>query len=245
MKKYLTIIILFSSMVYSCKDEQLTIESMITDLEISPQEIYADTKTEITVKAILNSKLDKRNVIFKTSNGVFSKNNENEIIVEASFSDSILSATTVIKPLANPTDLKISAQIELTDLKDVFVKEKTVSVLSSEPSSIKIFSNSFSVENSFGNEIEITGILRNNNGKGVSQGHNVEIKCFDNNYNEFQGYFRNSNLSSNSNSEISTTYSPGLVEPNQFIYLIATVIDKNQNNTNIKDTIKVYITQKK
>ncbi len=121
---------------------------------------------------------------------------------------------------------------------------KTISKLGSVksvPATINLQASAFSVPNNFDDEISITGIILNIEGKKASNGYQVVINDTFENGAAVNGLFRETSLVTN-NGQVSFIYSPGPVNPEQFINLTATVLDEEGSPMGIMNQIQIYIT---
>lgn len=245
MRKVNFYLLVFACIIsFSCKKD-VTAKDYIKDVIITPTNVKADGATIIVIKAILNNDLDKRSVQFESDKGIFQDSDKpNMIKITAEKVKDTLVAVARLKVPATPGQITISVQPDITDLEGKFVVERTITTTVSEAISIDISANSFSVHNNFDGEIDITGVLKNFEGKGVSKGVKVELKDYDLSFNPLLGVFRNSSLSTNEDSKVSAIYTPGLVAANQYIYLIGTILNADGSKSNYSDTLKIFVTKK-
>lgn len=235
------VIILF---LFGCTEEMST-SAYIREVLVTPNTVRADGTTIIEIKAVLNPDLDKRAVQFNADNGIFQNSDKPNIItVTAEKLNDTLVAVARLKAPYTPGTITISVQPDITDLKGKFVVKRTVLVDTSDAVKIDLTANGFSAHNNFQGEIEVTGLLKNSDGNGVSKGVVVAMEDFDLNFNSLPGQFRNSSLTTTGNdSKVSTIYSPGQVAPDQFIYLIGTILKADGTKTPFADTLRIFVTK--
>lgn len=237
-------ILLLCMIVLGCK-KTIETHDIIRDVQVNSTDIMADGSTVVTITAILNEDLNKRSIMFETDNGSFVDSPAgNSINVTATKLNDVLTAVAKLKAPSSSGTINIRVQPNILDAEGKYVVKKTINVSSSEPAKIVLAANSFSVYNNFDGEIELTGTLTNSKGNGVSKGRKVVIEDYDNNFNRISGVFRNQNLTTKTDSKVSVTYSPGQLVPNQYINLVASVLNEAGNKTAISDTVKVFITKK-
>lgn len=225
-----------------CNEELLTTDELIT-LETSSNEIPADGESILTLSAYPNKNAvpEKRTVLFYTDGGVFVENNETEISKKAEKVDGVLQVSVKLKAPTLVKDFEVRAEMDIADLRGLYVARKLIGVDSSIVCKIKLETNGFSVDNNFEGEIKITGTLYNQEKKGVTQGIKVIFEdVMDDLVTPVNGAFRETSLISNANSQVSALYSPGLITEGQFVYIIGTVLKLDQQ-TSIRDTLKLYI----
>lgn len=229
---------------FGCTEEVET-SGYIEDVVVTPTTVAADGTTIIEIKAFLNPDLDKRTVQFNVDKGVFQNSDKpNTITVTAEKLKDTLVAVARLKAPSITGMITISVQPDIKDLKGKFVVQRTVTVNASDAATIDLTANAFSVHNNFDGEIEVTGLLKNSDGNGVMKGVRVLIEDYDLNFNSLPGRFRNSSLTTGNDSKVSTFYTPGQIVPDQFIYLIGTILKADDTKTAYADTLKIFITEK-
>lgn len=156
-----------------------------------------------------------------------------------------------IQPIKDPDGIIVArigviSTTIVDSLKVIFnVNEfKTISKLSSiksVPATIDLQASAFSVANSFDSEIEVTGTISNSEGKKASDGYRVIINDTFENGMAVNGLFRETSLVTN-NGQVSFIYSPGPVNPDQFINLTVTILDEGGSTIGVANQIKIYVT---
>lgn len=116
-----------------------------------------------------------------------------------------------------------------------------LSSIKSVPATINLQASAFSVANSFDSEIVVTGTILNSEGKKASNGYRVIINDTFENGMVVNGLFRETSLVTN-NGQVSFIYSPGPVNPDQFINLTVTILDERGSTIGVTNQIKIYIT---
>jgi len=247
LKYFLPICIIISA----CTDEEPEVKDLIEGVTASPDEIQADGNTIVTITALLNDDLDKRAFVFGTDQGSFVETDKgittdkgNTITVTAEKIKDKLTAVAKLKAPVSPGTINITVQPDILDEEGKYIFTKELNAVNSVPVSIDLFANAFSVHNNFDGEIIFTATLKNKDGSGVSKGHKVLIEDFDTNFSSIDGVFRSESLSTNSDSKVSAIYSPGQIDSNQNIFIVATILDGSGNKTALSDTLKIFITKK-
>lgn len=201
--------------------------------------IIADNADTVTFILEFNedAELDLINAKATVLNGTFKENNENELDIKP-IKDikGKIKANVVVQSTTEISDVKVEFNI------NEFITPFILRAVPSEPASISLIASAFNVHNNFDSEITLTGNLKNELGNKVSNGFSVRFEdTYENDGTLVGGSYRESALVS-SNGQISTIYSPGPVVANQYINLEAIILDENGNDTNIRETIKIFIT---
>ncbi len=244
MKILYTLLSVVTLFFFGCTKE-VDVTEYIKDVVVTPTTVRADGTTIIEIKVVLNPYLDKRAIQFNADKGAFQNSDKpNTITVTAEkVSDTLVAVARLRAPSTTGT-ITISVQPDITDLEGKFIVQRMVTVETSDAVSIEVTANAFSVHNNFDGEIEVNGLLKNSNGNGVVKGVTVTIEDQDLNFNPLEGQFRNTNLTSSNDSRVSTLYTPGQIAPNQFIYLIGTILRADGTKTLYADTLRIYVTKK-
>lgn len=229
-------------------EETLTVDDMIVAVNTSEQDgLLADGRA-IHIEAIINpeAQASTRKVLFTSNGGSFKDADDDELIVEATMENGLLSADAIFIAPLSEGEVTISVQMDLADLRGKYVTEKPLRFAKSDPAAISIEADAFSVFNGFDGEINLSGKLSNAMGNGVQLGTRVElIDLYEEDDGRVNGKFRDMTLSSGPNSEISAVYSPGAVTPDQTIKIIANVLDENSNPIpGVTDTIFIEVIEK-
>ena len=180
-----------------CRKEIKTID--IIELNVDPIEIIGDNSSVATITATLNPDADddKRTVIFNATNGSFIDGEGTTISKTAEkFNDSLIAIAKLTAPLVEGV-ITISAEVDIKDLKGIYVSRVELNILKSEPATITLTANSLSVVNDFDEEIKLTAKIKNSAGNSVILNTAVSLEDFDQDFNEIEGYFRDEKLNSN------------------------------------------------
>lgn len=243
MKKSLIVFSVIVSLI-SCKKETIATDKLINSLLVSPKIVEANGTSIVSVTCQLNSDAtsDKREVIFKTTAGQFVENKEQKIVKKAEFeNEKLIVKTDILVPMQAGT-LTITAEPNLPDIIEDYIATDSVSLIESVPVSIKVSNSSFFVwNNDLKSEVTITGTLFNSSGKKVSMGNNVIGEDYFENNMPVGGRFRETFLSSNSDSKVSTIYTPGNVPVGSNIFIKLTLLDDLGVKTNIRDSVLITI----
>jgi len=244
MKLFYTTLLYCTSLFFmSCEADKIVVDDIISRVTFSKTELVANGSDTSTITVYFRKEISKDKVMLdvEVDNGVFieseeggnslkdispERNIDNELFVEIN-----LKSTTINAP--HNIEFKVGQ----------FTKNENVQSSKSTPASISITSSSFSVQNNFESEIELEGIILNENGAKVSNGTKVIFSDFYADGSPVNGSFRNIKNTSNSESKVSALYSPGIIVPNQFITLMVTVLDENNSSTNIQASIEIYVNE--
>ncbi len=244
MKTLYSLLSIASLFLFGCTIDVDTTD-YIQDVVVSPSSVKADGTTIIEIRTILNPDLDKRVVQINADKGVFQNSDKpNAITVTAEKVNDTLVAIARLKAPSSIGTITITVQPDIADLEGKFVVQRTVTVGTSDAVSIDLTANAFSVHNNFDGEMEVTGLLKNSEGNGVIKGVVVAIEDYDLNFEPLEGELRNSNLTTGNDSKVFTLYTPGQIEPDQFIYLIGSILDEDGNKTSYADTLRIFVTKK-
>lgn len=243
MKNYILIWIM-ALLLTACVKNKVDTDKVITGLTLSSHSIPADGATKITLTVKLNYEAEpgKRGVIFKVSSGNFANGANNTITVQADYDKDALTAKAVyIAPLSGK-------KIYFSIMPDIVDKEKytlydSITVTPSVPFSIRINPSSFGLKSNFVSEDTVKAAIRNADGGLVSSNTTVVFEDVLSNHNPANGQFRSVSASSDASASVSAIYSIGTVPVGTIIYLKSTVLDGSGNKTNIKDSVKITITQ--
>lgn len=233
-----TLLLLFVILFVCSCEKETSFDDIITKIELSKNELVANGLDTLSIKISFSDDaiLDKTKLSISASNGVFTDSMKD--IIELSpkqdalgrvFAEAVLQSTTKV----SNHDLKF----------ELLPFEKSMQVVSvrSEPSSIKLISNSFSVGNNFTSEVLLEGAITNSNGQKVSDG--VRVEFFDEYIDgtEVNGLFRNSKLMSGGDSKVSSIYTPGVIEADQNIIIKAIIVDGSGNPIGIEDSVEIFV----
>ncbi|MFC4634082.1 hypothetical protein ACFO3O_09200 [Dokdonia ponticola] len=234
MKKIL-IYILFGGLI-SCTSE-IDFGDLLS-IRDSRDFITADNADTVTFVLEFNEDAEVELINAKATviNGAFQENNEDELDINPIKDiNGKIGATVVLQSTTVVSDVKVEFNI------NEFITPFIITAIPSEPASISLQASAFNVDNNFDSEITLTGNLKNELGNKVSNGFSVRFEDTFENGTLVGGSYRESSLVS-SNGLISTIYSPGPVTANQYINLEVIVLDENSNDTDITETIQIFIT---
>ena len=228
-------------------DESLTPGDMIQSLTFSETYgLLADGRT-ISVEAIIHpdAREDFREVLFTSSGGAFSDAVNGDLIIKAIKDKGVLKANAKFQAPMIEGLITINAEIVIPDERGNYVVSKELLFGKSIPSSISLESEAFSVYNNFDGNIDIKGVLKNLEGNGVDHETKVELKDYFSDNTPVNGRFKNDILLINSMSEISTSYSPGYIQPDQTIKVVALVLDESGSYVpGVTDTLLIEVIEK-
>tara|TARA_E500000318_G_C3566436_1_gene215836 strand:- start:446 stop:1174 length:729 start_codon:yes stop_codon:yes gene_type:complete len=233
---FLTLITIF----WSCGDENLSFNEVVLDIFPKPRKtsLIADGVDERRYSMVFNSdaKIENIKVSGEVANGVFSDNEQDTFTLKPfkDSNDQIVAFFTVRSTTVNK-------KIELVfKVNDYFLKES----IESEPSlpeRIQIIPSALTVRNTFASEITIQANLLNERNRKVSQGIKVKVSDELADGTPVNGRFRNSQLTSDEESKVSFSYSPGEITPNQDIILRLEAYNVNDDPLGIEEEIRIFV----
>jgi len=220
-------------------------------LAVSSQMVMADGGSRDTLYARLPGNADsaKSIVLFRTATGVFA-NGKDTISVLADRTDIPQGKKTAYAVWTSSLRAGLDTVWASTETSPSVTDETTFQLVTSLADSIHVDASAFAVPDSFGGEITITASLFNTNGGKVSMGTAVQ---FSDAYDvvartPVNGSFRATNALSDSNSQVSTIYNPGipdsaaLAAAKSFIWLYATLINPASSQKPVVDSVRIYVT---
>jgi hypothetical protein len=183
---------------------------VIESLSISNHNLLADGYTSDTATAVINNNTfaSKRYIIFKITGSLASADSTKTIVAPASYINGQLIARTIFKAPLKPGMLYVSASpiVDSFDARN-FTLNDSFYVNASVPTSIKLSPSAFGIKTNYGNEIVITGVLRNMFNKPASLSDSVKFVDTLENGIAAKGNFRQITNPSDSISEVSVGYS--------------------------------------
>ncbi|MFA0964059.1 hypothetical protein AB9P05_19785 [Roseivirga sp. BDSF3-8] len=238
MKKILVIYLL---VVFGCKDDEVKPTDIISRIEVANEGVLADGNTVIEIRAFMPEEVDKRSIKFKVTKGKFLNSQTDTIVVRnAVIIDDELQALALYQVPSTAGDITVSAEPDIVDQEGRYLVYETFTIGKSEADKLSLESSSFSVNNNYG-EITISGSVKNSYGRNASNGISILLEDYDSTFSPLGGIFKNQMLSVSSGT-ITTIYTPGKVDADQYIYIVGTVLNDVGQKTNKTDTIKVYVT---
>ncbi|MGJ8665170.1 MAG: hypothetical protein ACSHW7_02290 [Patiriisocius sp.] len=132
---------------------------------------------------------------------------------------------------------KFNIRFDVNQFQRIYPLESFISI----PHSIIISKSSNSVQSGFIGEVTIEGLILNEFGRKASQGVKVKFTDVLSDGSPAGGIFRAENLVSNSDSKVSTIYSPGIISEDQFITIKVEVLDNNGNLTGINNSTEIFV----
>lgn len=230
------IILILSLIFFSCEKEVL-LTDIITEVVVSPSELTANGSDIANIKVVFNEDADLNKAIINCNinNGVIVESDKKSHTINAvqNLNDSIFAEFNILSS-TNPTDIVINIKV------DKYKEVLTIPVKLSQPHSIKLKADAFSVKRAYEGEINLEAYIANINNKKVSDG--VKVAFFDYHLNNtpVDGSFRETHLTS-IDSKVSAIYSPGLVDSGQYIILKADILNENDQSIGINDSILIYV----
>jgi len=235
--------------ISACGDlnNSLVPEDMILSVNLSETDgLLADGRI-IEVEAVIHpdAETDARKVLFTASGGSFKNAENGDLIVEAVMNSNVLTAKAVFIAPLKEGEVSIFVQMDLPDQRGNYVVDKVLMFDRSNPNSISIDADAFSVYNGFDGQINIIGSLFNSEDNAVNYNTKVELLDLYLDNSPINGKFKDSILLSNTDSKISTSYSPGYITADQTIKIVANVLDENGTYIlGITDTLFIEVIEK-
>lgn len=224
-----------------CKKAHIVTTDLLPSFKIYKQTINADGSTLVDITAEVNPDADenRRTVIFSAGSGSFVGGTDSTISKKATFEAGILIARVRYKAPLTPGLVTIRAKVDLSNEKTDYIQSDTIRVLDSKPAKIQLSASAFAVKINFANEVTITGLLSNNEGKFVSLGNKVVFTDAYDDGSPVNGQFRQLQNSSDASSGVSVSYTPGNILSGRKINIACEVLNKTGNKTGIKDIVQL------
>ncbi len=243
---FLLLIIIFS---ISCENEQdIEIGDVLIALNSDKENIEADgsSTVRITCEINPNATIDRREVKFEISSGKFVGADGNYLIKKSEFIEGRLLAIIDVQAPMSGTEIKISAQPNLPDLKNnYYILNHTIALSKSTPSTLTLNSDASTVKTGYRKEVFITALFSNSTGKKVSLGNNADFKDVWEDGSPANGIFRILNKSSDIESTIKIAYSIGETPIQESkVKIIGTVLNDNGSHSSIIDSLFLTIINK-
>lgn len=243
--KYL-IALLFPFVLFSCSSE-VNDEDVFSEFKISKQSISADGQSTAEAKVVLNpdADSDRRNVIFKISNGAFlpPSTDPTTITVKAAYENGVLIAKASFRSTTTPGLITITAQPEFDSPISEFIQTISIESTFSKAASLTLAPSAYGIMSNHLNEVQLIGTLLNADKKQVSNGHKVLFSDKLADGKEAKGQFRALVTTSDSASKVSVFYSASIYPVGTQINIICSLLDSNGNPSSIKDEVILTINQ--
>jgi len=238
--KYLALIFLIF-LLTGCKKDQIKPEDLLPALSFSKSELLADGTQQMYVTAEVNIDADetRRTVVFTASSGGFGSKSDSTINQKPIFENGKLIARVQYRAPSTPGVITIRARIDLADEKRDLSVSRTINAVLSKAEKISLTASSFSVLVNFLGEINITGVLTNNDRTPASKGNKVLFNDSDDNGVVVNGLFRQIQNSSDGSGGVSVNYSPGYIPAGKRIWIKCTLLDDKGQKTTIKDSLQI------
>ena len=240
MIRYIILALFVCILNVNCGDlsEEISSSDLIDSVRFIEESLVADGISSGELRITLNEDANPALAVVNCtlSNGLFVSNQDSVIQLTASRMENEIVATTRIRSTGNINDITINVAVNGFDHEEVIVP-----VEPSMARSLMLSANSFTVRRGFTTFINVVGVLRADGNRNVSIGHRVEIGELLSDSMTISGRFMNERLTSNNVSQVSFSYSPGLVDANQDLLLVGHVIDVFGTRTSITDTLEIRI----
>lgn len=238
---------IFSVIVLSitaCKPEAITPSEVISNVEISNRSPWADGTSVIDISVNLNkhADADKRNVIFRTSSGVFLPANDTIITQKANFENGNLVAKVKFKVPATARTVYFTIRPEIRSAETDFILSDSLETKTSIPTDLIITPSAFSVFTNYAGEIQVSALLKNGT-RNASSDCQVIFEDYFPNGTPVNGRYRQKREKTDGNATVSTYYSPGNIPAGTSFFLKCTYIDTLNKKTSIKDSSLITTVQ--
>ena len=224
--------------LWSCSDNP-EISDVFKDFDVSTDQIPADGQSTAELVAVLTSdaSADRRKVIFKTTSGSFGATG-NSITITAVYENGKLVARATLTASTRPGQVSVSVQPEFDSSVGEFVLSKNIAFTNSVPVSLELETSSYGIGSNFTNSILLTGILRNAEGKNVSENYEVIFEDLTMSNSAAPGQFIEQHLLTQDSSKVSARYQAGSHVLGEQIKIVCRL----QNST-VSDTLIININE--
>ncbi|WP_409415819.1 hypothetical protein [Flavobacterium sp. PS2] len=231
-------------MLSSCTNDT-NIDEVFTDFTVSAQEVSADGQSTVNLSVTLNGDTDsdRRNVVFKTSSGVFLPAAAESTVVKSEYENGRLIAKATLKVSTKTGIITVSVKPEYDSPVGEYVLEKTITALPSVASTIDLQSSALGIGSNYLTEVQFIGNLRNSSGKFVSSGHKVIFKDFLSDGTPANGSFRDIQAQTGADSKVSCYYAAALYPVGTTIEIKCILLDENNLPNNVSDSVILTINQ--
>ncbi|HTB31051.1 MAG TPA: hypothetical protein VK808_03445 [Bacteroidia bacterium] len=243
--KTLTKISIFSllllTILEACKKTVINPQDEIK-ISVSAPSVRADSISTIKVSASIpyNTTPDKQNITFNTSAGNFLSGTNGSITVKAVDNTSVPGKLTAYAYYTSTLG-KGSVWLTATIAGFQYTDSAKVQLTPVLPVKLKLTPSAFTVKINFGGEVSLMGQLFSDSGNVVSRGAQVKFVDINSQNIPMGGSFRAVQNSSDVKGQVNTVYSPGITTDTTFVYLKSIYLDNNGNETNIRDSVKIYL----
>jgi hypothetical protein len=243
MKKHLKYLAL-ACLCLQCKKE-VSIDKVITGLTLNQQTVEADGQSTVTVSVKVSDKssADRRTILFKCSDGIFTDSGKDTYEAGAKYLNGALLATATWKAPLSAGTTTITAEPEYNSPVADYQLSATLKTTVSEPSSITLSVPAFDIGSGFINQTTLTVKVRNAKGKFVSKGTKVSFEDLLSSGAAANGQFGQSSYATGDSASVITIYSANTYPVGTIIKIRATALDKNGNKSSATDSILLHITQ--
>lgn len=239
------IILCFLVIMLSSCTSNTDIDEVFMDFTVSTEEVYADGQSTVNLSVILDddTDADRRNVVFKTSSGIFVPAAAETVVVKSEYENGRLIAKATLKVSTKTGVITVSVKPEYDSSVTEYVLEKTITALPSVASSIDLQPSALGIGSNYLTEVQLIGNLRNSLGKFVSSGHRVIFKDFLSDGKPANGGFRDVQLQTGAESKVSCYYAAGLYPIGTAIEIKCILLDENNSLTTLSDSVILTINQ--
>lgn len=233
------IILVLGAVFFSCESE--VNPKNVIFLKAKRSELAADgaSRTKIIGYIPIEALPDKRIITFKTYRGTLEDSLADAQVKKISLKADILdgdywTASTYYQAGVDAGETIVYASIE------GIVDSVVISLLPAPAIKISLTADGFAVPVNFLGELNLSAALSSKMGK-ATRGQQVRFIDSYEDGSPVEGSFRNTVAKSDDNSIAKTIYSPGPVSPNTYVYITATVLDDGGDETDISQTIKIFL----
>jgi hypothetical protein len=239
--------IFYTFLLISCCscEKEVTLEKIFSNLVLTPAELQADGQSKIWVSVEIDNAAneDRRNFIFSTTAGTFTKTKTDHVTVKAEYENGVLMAKSELQASTSPGEFTVSVQPEFDSSISDFKLSKTGKTTESSPASIDLETSAFGIVANFGSEVLLTATLKNGTQRNVSKGVQVIFEDELLNTDKALGRFRKLQKATADSSKVTTYYAVPAYPIGTTIKVRSTVLTADGAKTMIKDSVLITINQ--
>lgn len=242
--KQLIIILTAGIVLSSCKKEAKEADTFYTDFKLDKTEALADGKTIVTATLeVKDASSDRQNVVFKASSGTFKDSGKDTYTAKPEYESGKLIARAQYKVPSSVQTVTITAKPEYDSPLAEYEVQALLSLKASEPKTLVLQTSSYGIAANYLNEVNISGTLKNEDKKPVSEGYNVQFEDLLANDGPAGGKFRLQRSTTGDSSNVRTLYAAPAYSIGTTIKIKCTLLDAAGVKTGTFDTITLTVNQ--
>jgi hypothetical protein len=246
MKIFCTLLIVGIIFLSCKKEKKINATDIFEDFKFSTKIVDADGQStvSVSVKVSEDASADRLNVMFSSTEGMFTTSGTSKQTVKAAYVNGELIASATWKSSFSPGIASISVQPEFDSPLREFELSESVEMQISAPASINIEPSAFGISSNFLNEVQLVARLKNSKGKNVSSGYKVRFKDFIlSNGQPANGRLRAVKDVTSDSSKVSCYYAANTFPVGTNLQLVSVLLDSAENETSLADTTLITINQ--